>query len=108
MKHYKVIVADEAVDDLESIYHYIAEVLFAPDAAEHVYNSLIEAMGSLKEMPDRIRIMDLKTKSGQVLRKVNVGKYAIIFTIRKETVSIINIFYGASDIDNKLDNKGDE
>lgn len=108
MKHYKVIVADEAVDDLESIYHYIEEVLFAPDAARHVYNSLIEAMDSLKEMPGRIRIMDLKTKSGQTLRKMNVGNYAIIFTIRKEAVSIINVFYGASDIDNKLDNKGDE
>ena len=52
--------------------------------------------------------MDFKTKSGQALRKMNVGKYAIIFTIRKEAVSIINVFYGASDIDNKLDNKGDE
>ena len=78
MKHYKVIVADEAVDDLESIYHYIAEVLFAPDAAEHVYNSLIEAMGSLKEMPGRIRIMDFITKNRRRQRRLSFSHFKLI------------------------------
>lgn len=33
MKQYRILITDEALNDMESIYEYIAEELLAPDTA---------------------------------------------------------------------------
>ncbi|WP_293688279.1 type II toxin-antitoxin system RelE/ParE family toxin [uncultured Phascolarctobacterium sp.] len=53
MKTYEVQITQEALQDLELIYDYIATKLFAPQAAEAIYNSLTGAILSLDCFPER-------------------------------------------------------
>ena len=43
MKQYRVLITDEALNDMESIYEYIAEELLAPDTAMGQYNRIADA-----------------------------------------------------------------
>ena len=102
MKSYKVRVTDQAFADLNAIYEYIDQELLNPDAAVRIYNALIDGMRTLENMPERIKLMNSEPEKKNGLRLMSVENYAIIFTIREESVYIIDIFYGASDIESKL------
>lgn len=102
MKKYRIKVTDEALLDLNTIHQYIEEELCNPVAADHIYNSLIDGMRNLQEMPERIKLMDSELEKERGLRRLVVGNYCIIFDIRGDVVNVISIFYGASDIESKL------
>ena len=53
-------------------------------------------------MPERIKTMDSIPEHKRGLRMMPIENYAIIFDIRDDIVTVINIFYGASDIIGKL------
>ena len=102
MKKYRVRITDEAVLDLNAIHQYIEKELLNPSAADRIYGRLINGMASLKEMPERIKLMDSEPERQRGLRKMTIENYCIIFDIRGDVVNIINVFYGASDIESKL------
>ena len=58
MKHYEVVISGKALDDMETIYHYIAETLLEPAIAAKQYDRIADAILSLEEMPERIKLMD--------------------------------------------------
>ena len=58
MKQYRVLVTDEALNDMESIYEYIAEELLAPNTAMGQYNRIADAIETLDQMPERIKLME--------------------------------------------------
>ena len=47
MTHYKTHITDEALNDMESIYEYIAEELLAPDTAMGQYDRIADAIETL-------------------------------------------------------------
>ena len=102
MKSYKVKVTDEAFSDLNEIFEYIDQELLSPDAAVRIYNVLLDGMRSLETMPERIKLMNSEQEQKRGLRLMPVENYAIIFNIRDDCVYVIDIFYGASDIESKL------
>ena len=106
MKSYKVRVTDQAFADLNAIHDYIDQELLNPDAAVRIYNALIDGMRALENMPERIKLMNSEFERKNGLRLMPIENYAIIFTIREDSVYITNIFYGASDIESKL--RGDK
>ena len=60
MKHYEVLISDNANADMESIYDYIAETFQAHDTAARQYDRIADAILSLVEMPERVKIMDFE------------------------------------------------
>ena len=58
MRHYEVFISDEANGDMEAIYDYSVETFHAPITAAKQYNRIAEAVLTLEEMPERIRLMD--------------------------------------------------
>lgn len=58
MEFYKIHITDEALNDMESIYEYIAEELLAPDTAMGQYNRIADAIETLNQMPERIKVME--------------------------------------------------
>ena len=77
---YKINITDNAAADLYQIYDYIEKVLFAPKAAENLYNDIMDMIKSLGEMPERYREYDAERFSGKNLRFVNVKNYDIQMT----------------------------
>lgn len=57
MKQYIVQVTDEALQNMEEIYNYIAIELLAPDSAMILYNKIADEILKLNEFPEKIKIM---------------------------------------------------
>ncbi|MDD7020533.1 MAG: type II toxin-antitoxin system RelE/ParE family toxin [Hornefia butyriciproducens] len=102
MTHYKTHITDEALNDMESIYEYIAEELLAPDTAMGQYNRIADAIETLDQMPERIRLMEREPERTRGLRRLIVDNYAVFFIIADDVVIVTNVLYGASDIENRL------
>lgn len=102
MTHYKTHITDEALNDMESIYEYIAEELLAPDTAMGQYNRIADAIETLDQMPERIKLMESEPERTRGLRRLIVDNYAVFFIIADDVVIVTNVLYGASDIENRL------
>ena len=97
---YKVNITENAARDMNSIYDYIEKTLFAPQAADSLYNDIIDMIISLSEMPERYREFDKDRFSKNNLRFVNVKNYVIMYTVnnQKKQVDVVMIAYAPSDI----------
>jgi len=42
MNQYKVVITDSALDDMEKIYSYIADILMSPDNAANQYDRIAD------------------------------------------------------------------
>ena len=70
MTHYKTHITDEALNDIESIYEYIAEELLAPDTAMGQYNRIADTIETLDQMPERIKLMESEPERTRGLRRL--------------------------------------
>lgn len=102
MKTYEVQITQEALQDLELIYDYIANKLFAPQAAEAIYNSLTGAILSLDCFPERCALLESQSEFFKSIRRMVVGKYSVFYVIKGDVVIVTSILYSASDIEKRL------
>ena len=102
MEPYKIIIYDKAIEDMEGIYTYISETLYAPVAAMNQYNRIADAILSLEQMPERVHLMYSEPERSKGIRSLPVDNYAVFFIIDGNTVNVIRVLYGASDICKRL------
>ena len=102
MRHYEVLISDKANADMEAMYSYIAETLLSPVAVANQYDRIMDAILSLEEMPERIKIMDSEPERSKGLRALFVDKYTVFFVIKADTVYIARVLYSASNISKRL------
>ena len=102
MKKYKVKISSLALRDMEEIYGYISEKLGAPATAIKQYERIAEAIESLSVFPERFQIMDIIPKLSKDVRQVIVDHYSAVYTIEADTVTVLRVLYGASDLSAKL------
>ena len=102
MKHYDVLVSDKAVADMDSIYDYIATTLLEPVIAAKQYNRIADAILTLEQMPERIRLIDSEPEHSKGLRPLLVDNYTVLFVIKGDSVHVARVFYSASDIRRRL------
>ena len=96
MKKYKVIITDEAITDIEKIYHYIAYDLLSLENALKQNTRILNAIFDLEKLPEKYAIYDTKSKKLKNIRKMNVDNYAVYFIVNTNTVIVISVLYGAS------------
>jgi plasmid stabilization system protein ParE len=99
---YDLLISDKAHEDMEAIYDYIAEVLLEPSVALKQYDRIAEAILSLEEIPERIKLMDSEPEHSNGLRPLLVDNYTVFFVIKANTVHIARVLYSASDIRKRL------
>lgn len=102
MKKYKVKISSLALRDMEEIYGYISEKLGSPATAIKQYERIAEAIESLSVFPERFQIMNIIPKLSKDVRQVIVDHYSAIYTIEADTVTVLRVLYGASDLSAKL------
>ena len=105
MKKYSVQLTKTALDDIESIYIYIAEKLLSPENAIRQYNRLKEAILKLDTFPERYNILDLGSELRHLVRRMPVDNYSVFYIVKDNTVVIIDVLYSSSNIENVLDQK---
>ncbi|WP_265922529.1 type II toxin-antitoxin system RelE/ParE family toxin [Cupriavidus nantongensis] len=99
MRTYPVVFAPEFVEQLESLYDYIAEEASSYIAARYT-DAIVEYCESLSTFPHRGTQRD-DVRPG--LRFTHYKKRAVIaFAVDTDKVSIIGLFYGGRDYETML------
>jgi len=102
MKQYEVLISDKAYKDMDAIYDHIAYTLLEPVIAAKQYDRIADAILTLEQMPDRIRIMDSEPERSQGLRPLLIDNYTVFYVVRVDTVHVARVLYSASDIRKRL------
>jgi plasmid stabilization system protein ParE len=102
MRYYEVLISDKANEDMEAIYKYIAETLLVPATAAKQYDRIAEAILSLENMPERLKIIDSEPEHSKGLRTLIIDNYTVFFVIRNEMVYITRVLYSSSNISKRL------
>ncbi|MBR3873649.1 MAG: type II toxin-antitoxin system RelE/ParE family toxin [Clostridia bacterium] len=72
---YEVRITAQAQEQLREIRDYIANELFAPDAAQNSLRLLASAMASLAHMPGRVRLVDEEPWRSEGVRMKAIKNY---------------------------------
>jgi len=92
--------SNEASEDLDCIFDYIANTLLEPATAANQSNRIMEAVSSLNFMPLRHRLYDYEPWRSLGLRVLPIDNYVVLYLPDEndKQVTIINIVYGGRDI----------
>ena len=101
-KSYTVEITEEALDDMEQIYQYIAENLLSPENAIGQYNRIADAILTLDELPERCPVMNSEPEHSKGIRRMLVDNYSIFYIVEKGRVIVTDVLYSASDIEHRL------
>lgn len=105
MEKYTVRITDEALEDIEAIYRYIAEKLQSPENAIRQYDRIADSILELEAFPKRCRLVDFEPERTAGLRRLLVDNYSVFYVIRENQVIVTNVLYSASDIEQRLKEK---
>ena len=99
MDSYRIIVTPDAEADLSELRDYIANVLRSPETARSYLHYLRKEIGSLSEMPARIKAVDEEPWHSRGIRKLIVKNFLVYFRIveKEKTVYILNVIYARRD-----------
>lgn len=105
MMRYSVVFTPEALDQLESLYEYIADAA-SPLIAQRYTGAIVNYCEGLHSFPQRGTPRD-DIRPG--LRVINYKKRALIaFDVVVDQVSIIGVFYGGQDYEQLLQPDDDQ
>lgn len=95
----------EALEDLKSIYEYIAFELQAPDTAAKQTGRIKSAVKRLVDMPMLYKLYDVEPWRSKGLRIFTVDNYSVLYLPNEErkSVNVIRIMYGGRDIERQLE-----
>lgn len=98
---YRIIYSPAALDDLDSIYLYIAYQLGAGQTAKSQVERIREEIHSLDVFPKRYTTVDWEPWASAGMHKVSVNNYVIYYLVDDESmlVTIFRIFYGGRDVE---------
>jgi toxin ParE1/3/4 len=101
---YDIILTEQADTDLRSIYEYIAFTLLEPGIAAGQLERIEKGIMSPDEMPERFRVFEKEPWYSRGLRQMPVGNFVVFYILKTEynTVNVIRVMYGGSDIDEHL------
>ena len=92
MRQFDVKLSDQALEDADRVYEYIANEVFAPMTAPLYYQGLLNKMHSLQVGADAISVdVGLSMIYGVPIRRINYKKLAILYSIEDDTVIIESI-----------------
>ena len=101
---YEVMYTARAKKDLQDIFRYISEELFALDSAVGQTKRIINEIQKLDTLPNRNRLYEKEPWHSRGLRFFPVNKYLIFYKtdIETEMVYVIRIIYSGCDVHKQL------
>lgn len=101
---YKVIYAPAALDDLRTIYSYIAYELMAEKAAENQTNRIRDRIRKLEYYPEKHKQVDWEPWASMHMRFMPVDRYVVYYSVNKTemTVTVARIFHAGRDVERIL------
>ena len=104
MTHYRVQYSAEALEDLRSIYQYIANELQAPQAAKGQVDRIRRMVRSLSLTPTRFAAVEWEPWASMGMRKVPVDHYLVFYLVENAdlTVTVVRIFFGGRNVEEMI------
>lgn len=102
--NWKINYSAQSLDDLKSIYEYIAYRLLVPETASGQVKRIMKSIKSLDKMPMMYKVYDEEPWKSKKLRTFSVDNYLVLYLPQEDsqTVNIIRIIYGGRDIRKQL------
>ena len=104
MKNYRVVLSQEAENDLQERLLYLINDKHSPWTAKNVMKDYNDTKIKLSYMADALPVPDNDKLRLLGLKRMNFSKhdYFMLFTIEGDKVIITNIFHAREDFENKL------
>lgn len=101
---YKIYITDTALNDMDTIYEYIAYDLKEPNTASGILDKLEKKINDLNEMPFKFREYEVEPWKSKGMHIMPVENYVVLYTPKEEeqTVTVNRVFYGGMDIPNQI------
>ena len=95
MEKYWIEISDVAKRDIRDIAVYITNEFQEPIVAENTVSSILDAIFTLEEMPDRIGLVKDERLAKKGIRPLYVKNYTVFFSIEKpaRVVDIVRVLY---------------
>ena len=99
---YRVIYSPAALEELKSIYSYIAFELEVAETAQKQANRIRKGIKGLDTFPNGHAQVDWEPWCSLGMRKLPIDNYVVYYLANSEnsTVTIIRIFYGGRNVEN--------
>jgi toxin ParE1/3/4 len=103
-KEYSLKFTSKAEEDLDEIYAYITDTLFAPESGDNLIDKFENKIMRLKAFPHSCSFVLDETLKKRGYRKLIVDNYIAFYLVneQKQQVIIMRILYGASNYQNIL------
>ena len=99
MARYKVLMTDEAINDVREITGYIRRILREPETAVRIRNNIRKEVLSLRDMPERYALVRDAALARDGFRMTAAGNYLILYRVFSEekAVYVIRVLNGRQD-----------
>ena len=100
-ENYKITYSPEALNDIESIYNYIAFRLKAEQTAANQISRIRESIRSLQLFPERNRAVDWEPWASMGMRILPVDNYVVYYMVNTfdSVVIVTRVFYGGRNVE---------
>ncbi|HZK43990.1 MAG TPA: type II toxin-antitoxin system RelE/ParE family toxin [Syntrophomonadaceae bacterium] len=102
--NYTIKMTPKAVTDLDNLYSYISEELFAPNPAMHILERIEKGIMNLKVFPFSCNYVADEFLRSKGYRKLIIDNYIAFYLVDKEKkqVIIMRVLYGKQKYENLL------
>lgn len=87
----------EAIRDLNSIYSFLRSHIDYSGIADKILDEIGEGIRSLDRFPHRFQKVGRMFRSGEEVRRMPIGKYAVFYIVEENSVIVIDVFYSGSE-----------
>lgn len=94
-----------ALEDMETIFNYIANELKSVSSAKNQYNNIADSIISLDSMPERCPIFDNEPEHSMGIRRLIVDNYLVCYIVQESKVIVTDVLDGAVDVHNLLEER---
>lgn len=102
--NYNIKMTPKAAEDLDNIYKYISEELFAVSSAANILEGIEKGIMGLREFPFSCNYVADEYLRNKGYRKLIVDNYIVFYLIEeeKDQVIIMRVLYGKQKYENLL------
>lgn len=104
VNNYTIKMTPKAAEDLDNIYRYISEELFATSSAANILEGIEKGIMRLREFPFSCNYVADEYLRNKDYRKLIVDNYIVFYLIEeeKDQVIIMRVLYGKQKYENLL------
>ena len=88
--------------DMEDIYHYIADKLQSPQSAMGQFEVIANTIQFLEIFPERCAVVEELLRLNIKVRRLLVKNYSVFYRIDNDTVTVLRVLHQSSSLDRLL------